>query len=273
MHGLGNDFAIFDARQVPFEATGEWGRAICDRRIGVGCDQVMLILPRRNEQAYAYIRILNLDGSEPEACGNGTRCIASLLLPEVDGPRFMLETLGGLLEVDATDPALITVDMGPARFDWKDVPLAVEMDTLNVPIAVPKLGFRGDAVCASMGNPHATFFVPDLYQVDLAEIGPFIEHHPMFPQRVNAGFAQMMSRDRMRFRIWERGSGATLACGSATCAAAVAAMRRGLAERRITVDVQLGSLTVEWREDGHVLLGGPTALVFTGELAAHLHPG
>ncbi len=175
----------------------------------------------------------------------------------------MLETAVGLLEARADGPRRVTVDMGPARLEWRDIPLARECDTLRVPLA---LGPLSDPVCTSMGNPHATFFVDDAEDVDLASLGPQLEHHPLFPVRANIGIVQVLSPQRLRFRVWERGTGITVACGTGACAALVAAHRRGLSERRAEVIADGGALTIDWRADGHVLMTGPVATSFTGTL-------
>ncbi len=273
MHGLGNDFAVFDARGVPLVATPDWSRRIADRRTGIGCDQIILIQPPRSPAAHAYLSFLNGDGSEAGACGNGTRCAAALLLREAPGSRFLLETMAGLLEVDAGNPQRIVVDMGSPGLGWRDVPLSQEFDTLSVPLEVTKSGFSAVATCCSMGNPHVTIFLDHLSRQEVVRVGPHIETHALFPARVNVGFAQVTGPDRLRLEMWERGTGLTLSCGSGACAAGIAAMRRGLTGKRVTVGMERGALDVEWRADGHVLLGGPTALVFTGEASPVLLRG
>ena len=279
MHGLGNDFVVLDARGTSvLDARGTSvldarGRdlaitparaaAIADRRFGVGCDQLIVMEPGR-DGADVFMRIRNPDGSEAGACGNATRCVASLVAAETGRARVVIRTIAGDLPVEALPGGLWRADMGPARLGWQDVPLARAMDTLHLPIA--RDGVADPAAC-SMGNPHATFFVPDLDAVPVAAIGPALEHDPLFPDRANIGFVQVLNPEHLRLAMWERGAGMTLACGSGACAAAVNAARRGLTGRRVRVSLPGGDLEMEWREaDGHVLMTGPVATAFTGVL-------
>ena len=264
MHGLGNDFVVLDARETPREVTPDQARRIGDRHKGVGFDQLILIEPPRDRAADVFLRFLNTDGSESGACGNGTRCVASLLMGEMGRDRIRIETLNGLLDAEARPNELVTVDMGAAKLDWAEIPLASVCDTLHVPVSN---GALSDPVCVSMGNPHAVFFTPDLASIDLEALGPGLEHHKMFPQRANIGVAQVLSRTHLRLRVWERGVGITLACGSGACAAMVAASRRGLTGRAATITVDGGGdLNMEWLANGHVLMTGPVATSFHGEL-------
>jgi diaminopimelate epimerase len=264
MHGLGNDFIVVDARQVPFRPTVAETRAIADRRKGVGCDQLLILEPAQHAGADVFMRILNADGGEVEACGNGTRCVASLLIAETGRP-VTVETLGGLLAASPSANDEVTVDMGPAQTRWQEIPLAEERDTLHLGLELDGLA---DPVAVNIGNPHAVFFVPDCEAVDLPDLGPQLEHHPLFPQRANIGVATVMDRGQIRLRVWERGVGITSACGSGACAAAVAAARRDLAERRSVVVMDGGPVTIAWQPDGHVSLTGPVATSFHGELAS-----
>jgi diaminopimelate epimerase len=264
MHGLGNDFVIIDARREALALDPASARLIADRRRGVGCDQLIVLEPPRAPGAEATMRILNPDASEAGACGNGTRCVAHLLMAETGRARTTIETIAGLLPAWREDGGTIAVDMGSARLDWRDVPLARACDTLHVEAGAGPLA---DPACCSMGNPHATFFVADAEAVDLARLGPELERHAMFPQRVNAAVVQVLARDRLRFRVWERGAGITDACGSGACAAVVNAARRGLCDRRATVVLDGGELAIRWREDGHVEMAGPYSVSFSGELA------
>lgn len=264
MHGLGNDFVILDARREPLALGADAARLIADRRRGVGCDQLIVLEPARASGADVFMRILNPDASEAGACGNATRCVAHLLMAETGRARTTIETIAGLLPAWREGGGTIAVDMGPARLGWRDVPLARDCDTLHVEAGAGPLA---DPACCSMGNPHATYFVADAEAVDLARLGPQLERHAMFPQRVNAAVVQVLARDRLRFRVWERGAGITEACGSGACAAVVNAARRGLADRRATVVLDGGELAIRWREDGHVEMAGPYATSFAGELA------
>jgi len=263
MHGLGNDFVVVDAREVPFALGAAEARALADRREGVGCDQIVILEPTRRADAAVYLRFLNADGGEVGACGNGTRCAASLLLAADGAEEIALETRAGLLRARAAEDGLVSVDMGEARLGWRDIPLAREMDTLHLDLTLDGLA---DPVATSMGNPHATFFVPDIAEVPLFALGPKLEHDPLFPERANIGVAQVTGQDTLRLRVWERGAGLTRACGSGACAAAVAAARRGLTGRRVQVVVDGGALDIEWRADGHVLMAGPVAISFVGEV-------
>ena len=263
MHGLGNDFVVFDARRTPLALDGAGVRAIADRRTGVGCDQVIVVEPPRNGGTDAYLRFWNQDGGEVAACGNGTRCAARLLLDETDQTSVILETDAGRLTAEEAGGGQVRVDMGPARLDWRDIPLARAADTLHVAVGTGPLG---DAVAVNMGNPHAVFFVDDVDAVPLEVLGPVLETDPLFPEHANISVAQRLADDRLRLRVWERGAGLTQACGTGACAAAVAGARRGLTGRSVMVVLDGGELGILWREDGHVEMTGPTAASFSGVL-------
>lgn len=263
MHGLGNDFVIFDARRQPLRLDAPGVRAIADRRLGIGCDQVVVIEPPRESAADAFMVLFNADGSEVSACGNASRCVAWLLMRETGRAAVVLQTQAGLLEAAAASDGWVTVDMGPARLDWQDVPLASARDTLHLGVFLEELH---DPVGVGMGNPHCVFFVADAEAVDLARLGPSLEHHPLFPQRVNVEVAQVLSPERIRMRVWERGAGITMACGTGACATVVAAARRGLTGRAAAVVLDGGSLFIEWLPDNHVRMTGPVAVSFSGVL-------
>jgi diaminopimelate epimerase len=263
MHGLGNDFVVLDARRADLPITPARAAAIADRRFGVGCDQFIVMEPP-GDGADVFMRIRNPDGSEAGACGNATRCIASVIAAESGKDRVVVRTIAGDLPVEVLPGGLYRADMGPARLGWQDVPLVRAMDTLHLPLS---RGSVADPAACSMGNPHATFFVPDLDAVPVAEVGPGLEHDPLFPARANIGFVQVLNPEHIRLAMWERGAGITLACGSGACAAVVNAARRGLTGRRVRVSLAGGDLEIAWREaDGHVLMTGPVATAFTGEL-------
>jgi diaminopimelate epimerase len=270
MHGLGNDFVVLDGRRAAIALDAAAARAVADRRTGIGCDQVILLEPPRDPDARVLMRIRNPDGGEAEACGNATRCVADLLRRETGDATVRIETIAGLLEAEALPDGRVAVDMGPARTDWREIPLARDMDTQYVELT---LGPLSAPVCTNIGNPHATFFVDDVEAVDLAALGPILEHHPLFPQRANIGIATVRDRDNIRLRVWERGAGITRACGSGACAALVAAHRRGLAGRQAAVELDGGVLDIAWREDGHVLMTGPVALSFEGAFDPSLLAG
>ncbi|OJY77477.1 MAG: diaminopimelate epimerase [Rhodospirillales bacterium 70-18] len=264
MHGCGNDFVVFDERRGALGLTPGRAAAIADRHAGVGCDQFIAIEPPPpGSNADAFMRIRNPDGGEAGACGNATRCVAHLLAAESGRRQLVIQTISGLLPAEILTDGRVRVDMGPPRLGWRDVPLAAPADTLHVPLAE---GPVADPAAASMGNPHATFFVADLAATPVEALGPRLEHAAIFPDRANIGFVQVLAPDRIRLRVWERGAGLTLACGSGACAALVNSARRGLTGRRAAVLVDGGALEIEWREDGHVLMTGPVATAFRGTL-------
>ena len=263
MHGLGNDFVVFDARQTALILTPPQIAAIAHRQLGVGCDQLIVIGPARSPEAAAWMSIFNADGSEVSACGNATRCVAWLLMQQSGQDAVVIETKAGLLDATRQGDRLVAVDMGPARLDWAEIPLAQAVDTACLPLSAGPLS---DPVAVSMGNPHAVFFVPDAELVDLPAWGPGLEHHAMFPERANIEVASLLGPDHLRMRVWERGTGITMACGTGACATVVAAARRGLTSRRATVTLDGGDLIIEWLENGHVLMTGPVATAFSGQL-------
>lgn len=260
MHGLGNDFVVVDDRQKTLGVTPARAAAAADRHRGIGCDQ-FIVLELPGEGADVFMRIYNPDGSEAEACGNATRCIAHLLMAETGRDSVVVRTVRGDLPCQRLPDGTISADMGPPSLEWQDVPLASAMDTTHLPITV---GAVADPAACSMGNPHVTFFVGDLDRLDWQALGPEAEHHPLLPARANVGFAQVIDTDHIRLAIWERGAGPTLACGSGACATLVNAHRRGLTGRRARIDLPGGTLTLEWRLDGHVLMAGPVATAFAG---------
>jgi diaminopimelate epimerase len=268
MNGTGNDFVVVETRGAePFRPDVATVRAISDRSTGIGCDTVIAIEP--SSRADAFMRIWNADGEEVSACGNATRCVGWLLLEATGRRHATIETRAGLLGIEAAGDHRVTVDMGPPRLGWDAIPLAEEMDTRGIelqvgPIDDPVLHTPG---CVNMGNPHVVFFVDDAERAPVAEIGPMIEHHFLFPEGVNVGFSQILSRDRIRNRVWERGVGITKACGTGACASLVAAHRRRLVDRKATLVLDGGELVIEWREsDDHVLMTGAVEIEFSGRL-------
>lgn len=255
MHGLGNDFLVLDAREAPVALSAAQVRGLANRHTGIGFDQLILIEP--SATADVRLRFWNSDGGEVAACGNGSRAAATLL-----GGHQRIETAGGALEsIGSSEGA--EVDMGPPQWDWQAVPLAFAMDTSALPLAWNGLA---NPAALSVGNPHAVFVVPDAWAVPLAEIGPVIEHDPVFPERVNVGVMQILSREAIILRVWERGAGATLACGTGAVAAVAAGQRRGLLADRVQVTMPGGDLVVTRRADGHLLLAGPAQVAFTGQV-------
>jgi len=264
MQGLGNDFAVFDARSAPVLLTPELTRRLADRHFGIGCDTVVLVLPG-SAQSDAALRFFNADGGEVSACGNATRCVARLLMDERGLARVRLESKGGSLQCSDAGNGLVTVDMGNPRLEWNEVPLSEAKDTLQFQFAVEGRTLSASAV--SMGNPHCVLFVGDAEKAPVAQIGPLIETHPLFPEGVNVEFAQILDKERIRMRVWERGVGITLACGTGAAATAVAAIRKGLTSRKLDLILDGGSLALEWREeDGHVLMTGPGVTFFKGDV-------
>lgn len=264
MHGLGNDFVVIDARHAPLELSAQETRLIADRRYGVGCDQLIVLGP--SERADAFMRIYNPDSSEVAACGNATRCIGQRLLAETGAANVRIETRAGVLSAERSAGG-VTVDMGPARLEALAIPLSVNAaDTSAVPIDVSGLnaGLPGTFSAVNMGNPHAIFFVADVNAHALERVGPILENHPMFPERANISLVAVSGKDHLTQRVWERGAGLTLACGSGACAAAVAAHRAGLTGQQVKVSLPGGDLDIEWRADGHVLMTGGVATAFSG---------
>jgi diaminopimelate epimerase len=267
MNGLGNEIVVVDMRAAPTPVTGDDARAAA-KPGGVAYDQLMALYPPRTPGTDAFVRIYNNDGSEAGACGNGMRCIASLLFAETGKDALSVETGAGLLNCWKAGTQTFTVDMGVPRFRWNEIPLAEEFrDTRAIelqigPIDKPLL--HSPAV-VNVGNPHAVFWVDDVAAYDLARIGPLLENHPIFPERANISLAAVESREHLIVRTWERGAGLTRACGSAACAAAVAAARTRRTGRKVTVTLPGGDLLVEWREgDDHVLMTGPVEYEFAG---------
>ncbi len=256
MHGLGNDFVVVDARGRADPMTPALARAIGDRHFGIGFDQLALIRDAGDVVAVDY---WNSDGTLSDACGNATRCVARLLMEETGARTVTLRTGRGDLACEDAGGGLIRVNMGQPQLKWHEVPLAREMDTLELPL-------EGAPSATGMGNPHCSFFVEDAAAVDLDTLGPETEHNPLFPERTNVQVVQVLDRKNLRVRVWERGVGHTLASGSSSCAVAVAAARRGLAERAVTVHLDGGDLMIDWREDG-VWMTGPTMLVAEGALS------
>ena len=255
MHGLGNDFVVVDERGAAPRVTAALARAISDRHRGVGFDQLAVISD--TPDADLHLTFWNSDGSPAAACGNATRCIARLVMDQTGKSALTITTARGTLQAVDAGNGQTSVNMGQPQLDWYEIPLAEQMDTLHLPI-------DGAPIATGMGNPHCTFFVDDAEAVDLATRGALIEHHPLFPQRTNVQFASLIGPDHLRMRVWERGVGVTLASGSSSCAVAVAAARRGLTGRKVTITLDGGDLAIDWRDDG-VWMTGATAYVFDGQ--------
>ena len=255
MHGLGNDFVVVDERGAAPRVTAALARAIADRHRGVGFDQLAVM--SNSPMADLHLTFWNSDGTTAAACGNATRCIARLVMDQTGQSALTITTARGTLQAVDAGGGLTAVNMGQPQLDWHEIPLSEQIDTLHLPI-------DGSPTATGMGNPHCTFFVDDAEAVDLASRGALIEHHPLFPQRTNVQFASLIGPDHLRMRVWERGVGVTLASGSSSCAVAVAAARRGLTGRTVTITLDGGGLAIDWRDDG-VWMTGPTAYVFDGQ--------
>jgi len=280
MNGLGNDFVVLDLRRDPLVLTDAIARAIADRETGIGCDQLITIEhPRRGGDAFMGIR--NSDGGTVEACGNAARCIGKLILDETGKDAVTIETPAGDTVARRADEGAITVDMGAPKLNWDEIPLSEEFrDTRAIELEIGPLGapIMHSPGVVNVGNPHAIFFVEDVDAIDLARSGPMLEHHPLFPERANISVAQVLSPTHIRLRTWERGAGLTRACGTAACAATVAAVRRRKTERKVTVSLPGGDLTVEWLPDtdkgyGHILMTGDAMFDHEGTLDPRLLSG
>ena len=267
MHGLGNDFVILDWRNDPDRRVpAAAAQRLADRRLGIGCDQILVIRP--SQEADIRMDILNQDGSLSGACGNGTRCVADLVMAETGADRISIVTDGGMLSAWRAADDQISVDMGPVFTGWQDVPLAESMDTLHVPLGVAGLP---DAVCHALGNPHAVAFVEDAEGLDLARLGPQVEQSSLFPDRVNLSVLSRRDDGSFRMRVWERGVGITMACGSGACASGVAIARRGLGGDVNKIVMDGGAVTIAWqRDNGHVVMTGPVAYVASGYLSPEI---
>jgi diaminopimelate epimerase len=258
MHGLGNDFAVLDARYAPLPAmTPALARALGDRRTGIGFDQLVLLEP---SESHAFrMRIFNSDGGEVGACGNASRAVALL-----HGEPVVIETDGGPIALEPMDGGA-RVDMGAPRFDWDAIPLAYAMDTFTMPLGWPMGdGALEGPMAVNVGNPHAVFFVPDSDAMELDRLGPVIENDPVFPERVNVNVASLAGADHLKLRVWERGAGLTRACGTGACATAVAAIRRGLVKSPVRVTLPGGDLVIAWEPGGTILMSGPATESFRG---------
>lgn len=269
MNGLGNDFIIVDGRSEPRSFTPEQVNAWSNRQSGIGCDQ--FIVMENSDVADIRMRIYNAEGHEVESCGNASRCVADIVFKETGADGATIDTKGGFLVCSMADAGLVTVDMGVPKFDWQDIPLAEEFyDTRGIelqigPIDAPILHTPS---VVNVGNPHAIFWVDDLDVTDLSRTGPLLENHPIFPQRANISLAHVISPNHVEVKVWERGVGLTLACGTAACAVAVAAARTGRTGRNVTVTLPGGDLLIEWDERDHMLMTGPVTYDFEGELPA-----
>jgi diaminopimelate epimerase len=272
MNGLGNEIAVLDARDCPMTLNASAVEALAAPGKGIGFDQLMVLLPPKNPLADVFTEIWNADGSKVAACGNGSRCVAWYVMREMNCENLVIETEAGLLGAVSVGPNMISVDMGEPIFEWGRIPMSERMDTVRIELQVGPIDdpvLHGPGV-VSMGNPHCVFFVQDAELAPVEAVGPMIEYHPLFPERTNVGFAEIVARDHIRLRVWERGAGLTKACGTGACAALVAAVRRRLCDRTANVQVDGGMLQIEWREsDNHVIMTGAVALESEGNLSGN----
>lgn len=266
MHGTGNDFVLLDARNAALTLDAALVKRLADRHFGIGCDQLLVL--KQSSVAEAFMQIFNADGSEISTCGNATRCVADFLMRESGKAEATIETGAGIRSGSRTAEGTVQVNMGAPKFGWAEIPLAESRNTLHLGLEV---GLLVDPAAVNMGNPHAIFFVRDLAHIKLAEWGEKLEHHPLFPERANISAVQVLSESRIAMQVWERGTGITLACGSAACAAVVAGVRRGLLSTQCAVELPGGTLQVHWQKNGDatggdVRMSGAVAYVFQGEI-------
>jgi diaminopimelate epimerase len=271
MNGAGNEILVLDLRGLDYDLSPAEARAIAARP-DLHFDQLMVLHDPRNRGDDAFMRIYNVDGSLSGACGNGTRCVAWVLAREGKS-HLWLETTAGRIETRQESDTLFTVDMGVPRLDWRDIPLSHAVDTDAVVLDPPVTGAPNSFSAVNMGNPHAVFFTADVARIDIERLGPAIERHPLFPNRVNVSFAQVYAPDDILLRVWERGAGATQACGTAACATLVAGVRAGLTDRRARLRLPGGELSIVWRDDNHVTMTGPIEFEFETELSAGMFAG
>ena len=262
MHGLGNDFVILDSRKNSFVLNKESLKLISNRRLGIGCDQIIEMT--ESKKADIYMKIYNSDGSEAEACGNATRCVAGLLFASEPKKEVLIETIAGLVKAESEENGLIKVDMGEPKFFWKDIPLIKDLKIINFDDFSLKNG-----LAINIGNPHIVFFVDDLKSIDIEKIGPIIENDSLFPEKVNLEICEVINKNKIKIKVWERGAGVTLACGSGACASLIASHKLGLTEHEAEVVLSGGSLNIKWNiaTDNHIIMSGPIAVSFLGDLS------
>jgi len=262
MHGLGNDFVVIDSTKNQYNINKASIQLISNRRYGVGCDQ--LIEMQNSDKEDVYMKIYNSDGTEAEACGNAVRCVAGLLFASSPKKEVSIETIAGVITAESEENGFIKVDMGKPKFFWKEIPLSIETKDINF-----KELSLNNGLAINMGNPHVVFFVKDLSNINIHKVGPLIENNSLFPEKVNVEICQIESRKKIRVLVWERGAGKTLACGTGACAALVAAYTKNLVEPAAEIILEGGSLNITWNinSDEHVIMSGPIAVSFLGDLS------
>lgn len=264
MHGLRNDFVMVDGREQPYLPSREEIIHICDRHEGVGADELLIVEPARSHNTYAFVRIINPDGREVEACGNATRCVGWLLLKECKKEHIQIETLGGILKCTLAGEKMVSVEMGKVRTDWNEIPLSRNMDTLHLNI---EAGPLKDPVGMNIGNPHAVFFVDDLDAIDVSKYGKILQTDPLFPEEANIGVAQLINHETLKLSVWERPGTLTTACGTGACVAVAAAHRRGLTNStNMKVIMPAGSVEIELKDENFAVMTGPVDVCYTGHL-------
>lgn len=267
MHGLGNDFVIIDARAPKIDLSPSTIRRLADRRLGIGCDQLIALEHPLNKKAAVRMRIFNADGKEAEACGNATRCVAWLLKETENINLPIIETIPGLLETKSIKDKVVRIDMGIAKFDWREIPLSKPLDATSLTVTFDMLC---DPMVVNIGNPHIVFFVRSFQDVDLDRLGRSLSTHSLFPEGINVEIVEIEDFTTIRVHVWERGVGPTPACGSGACASAVAACKRSLTGHQVTVRLEGGDLEIDYTSDGHVLMAGTVEKTFCGEISGRL---
>ncbi len=264
MHGLGNDFILIDSRELKLDNLPELSRRLCNRHFGIGADQILLL--DNSKSADFKMRIFNADGSEVEMCGNGIRCFAKYIWDRKlsDKKVLMVETLAGIMKPEKVDDNMIKVDMGEPRFRPQEIPVNIDHQppVVDYPLRIYETEFK--ITCVSMGNPHAVIFVDDLKKLPVSQIGPLIENHSIFPKKTNVEFVEVLNDKEINMRVWERGAGETMACGTGASAAVVAANIKGLTSKSVLVHLSGGDLFIEWAADNHVYMKGSAVEVFEG---------
>jgi diaminopimelate epimerase len=266
MHGLGNDFAVFDGRKEDIKFTGFEIQKMSNRHTGIGFDQ-LLTIKQAKKGGHAYIEIYNANGQEVASCGNGIRCVASLIMKELNINEVSLETLGSTAQAKHAENDQISVNMGQPKLKWSEIPLKAKNNTTEVNLVIDNLP---KPVAVNMGNPHIIFFVDNVNDIEIMKLGPIIENHPLFPEKTNVEFAEVLDRMNVRMQVWERGSGRTMACGTGACAVGVASILRGLTEHKVKIELDGGYLFIEWNDKKDVIMTGPTSVVFTGLMTQSL---
>lgn len=267
MHGLGNDFIIIDARASKIDLTPKTIQRLANRRLGIGCDQLIALENPKDKKAAVRMRIFNADGGEAEACGNAARCVAWLLKETENVKLPVIETIPGLLETKSIKDTLVQVDMGIAKFDWTEIPLSKPLDSSSLTVTFDMLC---DPVVVNIGNPHIVFFVKSFQDVDLDRLGKSLSTHSLFPEGVNVEIVEIQDFSTIRVHVWERGVGPTPACGSGACASAVAACKRSLTGHNVIVHLEGGDLEIEYTPDGHVLMSGLVEKTYCGEVSTSI---